>query len=282
MVHSWYFPVASRDWLWTWRFTARSCRPARCGMWDWLLLLAWGQALLETFPAPGAVVRAGAITRASRDTAGTGTASRYLVFPMCSGLMVSILAASQSYRRNNEPGDQGDEASSFRSSVPLVPCPQRTGTFLLSPCSGTGRQAGRQGETCFSSIQSGLFIWSHDPYTRVRGRAGNRCGLQASALTLQHTAYWSCHSEFCVSSPSYLALHSVRREREARGPDSVSSVCPTLWLWDTSLGHLFVHWLFTEHRCMPRPVGDAGSADTKEVTPWSQGTHHLVWVTVCK
>ena len=143
MVHSWYFPVASRDWLWTWRFTARSCRPARCGMWDWLLLLAWGQALLETFPAPGAVVRAGAITRASRDTAGTGTASRYLVFPMCSGLMVSILAASQSYRRNNEPGDQGDEASSFRSSVPLVPCPQRTGTFLLSPCSGTGRQAGK-------------------------------------------------------------------------------------------------------------------------------------------
>lgn len=117
-------------------------RDVGCGI--WLLLLAWGQALLETFPAPGAVVRAGAITQASRDIAGTGTASRYLVFPMCSGLMVSILAASQSYRRNNEPGDQGDEASSFRSSVPLVPCPQRTGTFLLSPCSGTGRQAGRQ------------------------------------------------------------------------------------------------------------------------------------------
>lgn len=142
MVHSWYFPVASRHWLWTWWFTARSCRPARCGMWDWPLLFAWGQALLETFPAPGAVVRAGAITQASRDTAGTGTASRYLVFPVCSGLMVSILAASQSYGRNNEPGDQGDEASSG-SSVPLVPCPQRTGTFLFSPCSGTGRQAGK-------------------------------------------------------------------------------------------------------------------------------------------
>lgn len=47
------------------------------------------------------------------------------------------------------------------------------------------RQAGRQGEICQSSLQSGLFLWSHDPHTPVRGRGGSRCGLQAGSLTPQ-------------------------------------------------------------------------------------------------
>lgn len=37
-----------------------------------------------------------------------------------------------------------------------------------------------------------------------------------------------------------------------------------------------------ELRCLPGPVGDAGAADTREVTPWSQGTHRLVWAAAWK
>ena len=178
-----------------------------CEMWDWQVLLAWGQALLEAFPAAGAVLRAGASTRVSRGAAGP--ASCCLIFPAVQRADASAPAAYQGYGRRKELGRRGD-AALLGSSAPR-------GGALSSVCVHFPslallwywRQAGRRGEICSSSVQSGLFVWSRDPHTRVRGRAGSRCGLQAGALTLPHSAYCSCHPMVRVPSPSCPALHSV-------------------------------------------------------------------------
>lgn len=73
-----------------------------------------------------------------------------------------------------------------------------------------------------TEVQRGQFVWSDGPHANVRGRAGNRSDPKASALILQHTAYWSCHSELRVPSPTNPAptILSLRREEEAGGTGS--------------------------------------------------------------
>lgn len=152
-----------------------------------------GAALLEAFPAPGAVVRAGA------SSAATGTASRYLTFPAVQWADAACSCAYQGYGRPKLLGHwEMRHHRGAQSQWCLVLSAHALSFSLLALV-----QAGGQGEICRPSM------WSHDLHTCVRGRAGSRGGLQAGALTPQHAAHCSCHSKACVPSPSCPALRSV-------------------------------------------------------------------------
>lgn len=95
----------------------------------------------------------------------------------------------------------------------------------------------RQGEICRSSIQSGLFLWSHDLHTRVRVRGGSRCGLQAGSLTPQRpypcsipNPLHAVHYSWCLFLHP-VAQHCVQSERRAGSQGTrFGFVCPTLRL----------------------------------------------------